>query len=69
MTMCDKKKHHETRPKCIVCKKFLKVFETNLCSCELNVCMKHKQRIEHACPDVGGVQEMAKIVAPKVVKI
>ena len=59
----------EARPKCIVCKKFLKVFEKNLCSCKLNVCMKHKQRILHGCPDSNTKPILVKIVAPKVVKI
>lgn len=71
--MCGKKMNGKnplkTRPKCVVCNKLLKVFEMKLCSCKLNVCMKHKQRVEHACPDVGGTREMVKVVAPKVVKI
>ena len=59
----------EARPKCIVCNKFLKVFERNLCSCKLNLCMKHKQRILHDCPDSNPKPNLVKIVAPKVVDI
>lgn len=55
--------------KCVVCRKVLKVFERNLCSCNLNVCMKHKERVEHGCPDGWTTQDMVKVVAPKVVKI
>ncbi|CAM9255638.1 unnamed protein product [Sphacelaria rigidula] len=76
-TMPDEKKSCKPfktptqRTKCVVCGKVLKVFERNLCSCKLNVCMKHKQRVEHGCPDAGRHhhQEMDKVVAPKVVKI
>lgn len=58
------------RPKCVVCNKLLKVFERNLCSCKLSVCMKHKQRVLHRCPDGSGVsRDLVKVVAPKVVKI
>lgn len=58
------------RPKCVVCNKLLKVFEKNLCSCKLSVCMKHKQRRLHRCPDGAGVSpDLVKVVAPKVVKI
>ena len=58
------------RPKCVVCNKLLKVFERNLCSCKLNVCMKHKQRILHGCPDSSSkAGNLVKIVAPKVIKI
>lgn len=74
MTMEKPKRHsknvRKNRPKCIVCKKFLKVFERNLCSCKKLVCMKHKQRALHECPDEKKMEDsMTKVVAPKVLKI
>lgn len=58
------------RPKCVVCNKVLKVFERNLCSCKIPVCMSHKQRLLHACPlQTTGKVDLVKIVAPKVIKI
>lgn len=60
----------EPRPKCVVCNKLLRVFERNLCSCKLNVCMKHKQRLLHECPDSNtNTGNLVKVVAPKVIKI
>ena len=58
-----------SRPKCAVCNKLLKVFERNLCSCKHNVCMKHKQRLLHGCPDAKDAGNLIKVVAPKVIKI
>ena len=58
----------ERRPKCVVCSKFLKVFEKNLCSCQLTVCIRHAQRFLHACPDEESVK-LVKVVAPKIIKI
>lgn len=34
---------------CKVCKKKLKIFEYNLCSCGENVCIKHVNRNLHDC--------------------
>lgn len=56
-------------PKCVVCNKALKVFERNLCSCKLGVCMRHAQRILHGCPNEKNVVELVKVVAPKILKI
>lgn len=64
---CNKKK---TRPRCVVCNKALKIFERNLCSCKLHVCMQHKVRVLHNCPDkTKGKVALVKVVAPKVMKI
>lgn len=52
-----------------VCNKVLKVFERNLCSCQLNVCIGHPRRILHGCPDEKYVVELVKVVAPKILKI
>lgn len=66
----SKKSSGKTRPRCVVCNKFLKVFERNLCSCKLNVCMKHKQRLLHECPDSKShAKNLVKVVAPKVIRI
>ena len=71
MTEGDTKhqKVFKKKTKCIVCNKVLKVFERNLCSCKLHVCMKHKLRLLHRCPDDVVAKDLIKVVAPKVVKI
>ena len=70
LSMDKKNSSSKTRPKCVVCNKLLKVFERNLCSCKLNVCMKHKQRLLHGCPDSNTITgNLVKVVAPKVIKI
>lgn len=56
------------RPKCVVCNKVLKIFERNLCSCQVAVCIKHAQRVLHACPESEPVK-LVKVVAPKILKI
>lgn len=59
-----------TRQRCVVCKKILKIFEINLCSCKLSVCMKHKTKFLHDCPEeTNGSVALVKFVAPKVIKI
>lgn len=64
------KKITKKRHKCVVCNKVLKIFERNLCSCKLNVCMKHKARDLHDCPDETKERvALVKVVAPKVIKI
>lgn len=62
-------KKRKKKKKCVVCKKNLKVIETNLCSCKLNVCMKHRNRNSHRCELSVKMEEMEKIVAVKVNKI
>lgn len=58
------------KPKCVVCNKQLKLFEVNLCSCGLDVCVRHAERSLHGCPNGRQrVEELVKVVAPKVIKI
>jgi hypothetical protein len=68
----DKEKPDKKRPRCVVCDKYLKLFERNLCSCKRDVCMKHRQRTQHGCADVAKSvkrEKLAKVVAPKIIKI
>lgn len=67
---------------CKVCKKKLKIFEFNLCSCGENVCIKHVNRNLHDCKkrrkmtvssssdDLNEMNiKLVKITSPKVDKI
>ena len=60
------RKNHRSR--CVVCGKLLKIFEMNLCSCKQKLCMKHKNRESHDCPDETKIT-LVKVVAPKLTKI
>ena len=55
--------------KCIICHKKLKFFETNLCSCNKNICMKHAQRSKHSCPEGKDPINIEKVLFQKIVKI
>lgn len=57
------------RPRCIICKKKLKHYEANLCSCEENVCIKHSQKVFHDCKLSKKIIEHPRIVASKIDKI
>ena len=64
-TFKDKSK----RSKCIVCKKWLKVYEGNLCSCDKLLCLKHRYKSDHSCEEGLVIKKMPKIVPRKVDKI
>ena len=55
-------------PRCVVCNRKLKVFECKLCSCGKNVCMSHKEKPQHDCPNVEKI-ELEKVEAIKIIKI
>lgn len=55
--------------RCIVCRKVLKVFETNLCSCNENLCMNHRNKDLHKCVTDKKVILPPKITAAKVSRI
>lgn len=55
--------------KCVVCRKFLKVFEENLCSCKKPVCMNHRLRNQHECTINVASIHLVKVVNEKVTKI
>lgn len=57
------------KKKCVICKKKLKIFEMNLCSCGKKLCIKHVQRFSHRCTGGKDSVKITKVVAPKVVKI
>lgn len=57
------------RRRCVVCGKVLKVFETNLCSCEENLCMKHRNKDLHKCVLDKTVVLPPRILATKVSQI
>ena len=69
MSILPKKKSIKNKKLCIVCKKKLKFFETNLCSCKEHVCVKHMQKSMHSCTEGKKYVKLEKIVSPKVVKI
>ena len=54
---------------CHVCKTRLKIHEGKLCSCTMMLCMKHRYKDDHACPDGKNVEPMVKIEFLKVDKI
>lgn len=56
----------EKKKRCQICCKKLKVFEKNLCSCGVNVCMKHLSRSEHDCKLQKKILQLVKVVAPKI---
>lgn len=55
--------------RCHVCKTRLKVHDGKLCSCTTMLCMKHRYKADHACPDGKDVEPMIKIEFLKVEKI
>ena len=55
--------------KCVICKRKLKITEINLCSCDKNICFKHKDKISHNCSISPNITIKEKIVAIKVNKI
>lgn len=55
--------------RCKVCSKKLKTFEINLCSCNEDICIKHCDRVSHACKDNKKIVLADKIEAIKVHKI
>lgn len=57
------------KKRCVMCRKRLKVFERNLCSCGKDVCLKHVQRSLHDCPLNLDKVLMEKVDAPKILKI
>jgi len=65
----DSKNISKTIKRCIVCRKKLKVFEKNLCSCGKDVCISHMTKSRHDCVKVVKVKQQERIVALKVVKI
>jgi len=65
----ESKNKTKFKKKCIVCKKKLKITETNLCSCKTNVCMKHRDRSSHKCQLDMNMDKMDQIVPLKINKI
>lgn len=61
------------KKRCEICNKPLRVFENIgvLCSCKRLLCMQHKDRLLHQCPDMEDVvkEVLDKVVAPKIIKI
>lgn len=55
--------------KCHVCKTRLKIHEGKLCSCTMMLCMKHRYKDDHDCPDGRNMAPMVKIEPLKVDKI
>ena len=55
--------------KCIVCRKKLKVYESDLCGCKTPVCMKHKDRSSHNCQEHDKIIVGIRVVADKINKI
>ena len=55
--------------RCEVCNKKLMVFETNLCSCGMDVCIKHSDRIAHKCHMNKKTKLDDPVIAVKIVKI
>lgn len=55
--------------RCSVCKARLKIHEGELCSCSLMLCMRHRYKADHCCPDGKVVTTMEKIEPKKVEKI
>ena len=54
--------------RCIICNRKLKVFELNLCSCEKNVCMLHKEKTQHDCTNYKDIK-LEKVTGEKVIKL
>ena len=66
--------HHTHTPvkkksRCIICNRHLKVFETKLCSCLINVCMKHRNKLDHNCSEGLEYMSLDKITSLKINKI
>ncbi len=57
----------DVRRRCVMCGKKLKIFETSLCSCNENLCMKHRNKDLHKCvSDNKVVMLPPRMVAAKV---
>lgn len=55
--------------RCCVCNARLKIHEGNLCSCSMMLCMKHRYKGDHSCPDDRLPRPMEKVEARKVEQI
>lgn len=58
-----------SKKKCVVCNRKLRLFETNLCSCNSSVCIYHTERDLHDCPLNTKLKIIDAVVASKVSKI
>ncbi|CAM9091903.1 unnamed protein product [Ectocarpus sp. 12 AP-2014] len=55
--------------RCHVCKTRLKLYEGELCSCKLLLCMKHRYKVTHSCQDGKVATPVLGVRAIKVQKI